>query len=210
MDLATNLRSMTYESWVDYTHSMPSRELDCVCESCWWFFTKGEDLLRDATCRPDHVYEKVNREVRTKWLRGCPTFKHLLNTNGRKSGNGKPKGIWAGTFTMAPTDQYNEDDMVKAVRKLFSQTTSPVKKYSWYLERTENDLPHIHFCYQTPDGGRILAKVFKRVWPIWDENQAVGRGHRGGYHKICASTDDYLKYISKDNGRHDSNWPVDE
>lgn len=167
-------------------------------------------MIFDAIGKPDHVYDRINNQVNRLWWSKCPQHKHLLNVNKRKQGNGKPKGIWAGTFTMSPSDPYNEEDMVKAVRKLFSQNTSPVKKYSWYVERTENDLPHIHFCYQTPDGGRILAKVFKRVWPIWDENHSVGRGHRGGYHSLCASPDDYLKYISKDKGRHDTQWPEDD
>jgi hypothetical protein len=31
----------------------------------------------------------------------------------------------------------------------------------------------------------------------------VGNGHRGGYHALCHNNDAYLKYISKDGGRHD-------
>lgn len=210
MEHRSYIKSLTYDGWVNYIHTNPVLHDQCVCDGCWWMSTKGEDMIFDAIGKPDHVYERVNNQVNRLWWSKCPQRKHLLNVNKRKQGNGKPKGIWAGTFTMSPSDPYNEEDMVKAVRKLFSQNTSPVKKYSWYVERTENDLPHIHFCYQTPDGGRILAKVFKRVWPIWNEDHSVGRGHRGGYHTICASPDDYLKYISKDNGRHDTHWPEDE
>lgn len=212
MDHREFKRSLKYSEWVQWLHNNATRDrpVDCDCEGCYWMDTKGDYILMEVVSGPDHIYEREKRKVIKHWYSMCPKRKHLNNSNHRKPGNGKPKGIWAGTFTVAPTDPYNEDDMIRAVRKLFSQSTSPVKKYSWYLEYTENGLPHIHFCYATPDGGRILRKVFARVWPIWNEDISVGRGHRGGYHNICSSPDDYLKYISKDKGRHDTNWPEDD
>lgn len=121
-------------------------------------------------------------------------------------GNGTHNGIWAGTLTMSPNDHTNENEMVHAMTKIFSQQTCPVKRYVWYVEQTDNGMPHIHFIYETDAGGRIHQKVFKRYWKIWDESQKIGRGHRGGYHKPVESETAYLEYIEKDSGRHINKW----
>lgn len=121
-------------------------------------------------------------------------------------GNGKPNGIFAGTLTMAPTDPTNENEMVIAIKKIMNQQTCPVEKYAWYVEYTKNDLPHIHFIYQTPSGNRIHQKVFKRYWKTWDEKQRCGTGHRGGYHKLVKSETAYLEYIEKESGRNENKW----
>lgn len=193
---------LSYEQWKSML--MPE---DCDCKSCHWMDTDGDKLLLRNTSLPDHKYDQLYKQVLDKWRSQCPRWLSKPKLRSHK-GNGAPRGVWAGTFTMAPTDPVNEDDMVIAIRKLFAQQTCPVEKYAWYLEYTENELPHIHFCYKRSDGTRIHSKVFKRIWKTWDESVAVGRGHRGGYHHICADTDAYMKYISKDKGRHDSNWPM--
>lgn len=174
----------------------------CICDSCYWFEMKGRRMYIMSDL-PPMAKESLYKKIVKQWTEGCIS----MPKRPRKSGNGKPKGLFVGTLTMSPTDPYNEDDMIKAVRKLFSQTTSPVKKYSWYLEYTKNELPHIHFCYETVSGGRILPKVFRRVWPIWNESPdapKLGQGHPGGYHAPCVDPEAYLKYISKDEGRHET------
>lgn len=113
--------------------------------------------------------------------------------------NGKHCGEWAFTITMAPTDGYTETDMVEAVKKVLSQQSCPVSKYAWYLEHKQDEThPHIHGIYETESGGRIEAKHFRRAWPIWNEKHKLGAGFRGGYHRPVITSDEYLKYISKD------------
>lgn len=125
------------------------------------------------------------------------------------SGNGKPKGIFAGTLTVSPSDPYNEHDMTVAIEKVMNQGTCPVKRYAWYVEKTSNGLPHIHFIYETEQGGRIHAKVFMRYWKIWDEKTKCGKGHRGGYHKLVSSETAYTEYIAKDGGKCVNKWTTD-
>lgn len=125
---------------------------------------------------------------------------------GHHTGNGKPKGVFAGTLTMSPKWETNEEELVAAIKKIMRQKTCPVKRYVWYLEYTEDNVPHIHFIYETDTGGRITQQTFKRQWKYWDESTPVGRGHVGGYHKHCSKEDDYLVYIAKHNGRHENKW----
>lgn len=123
--------------------------------------------------------------------------------NTAHKGNGAHNGLFVGTLTMSPTDGYNEEDMVGAMRKIFTQQTVPVKRWAWYREYTKNGLPHIHFCYETETGGRIHKKIFQRYWKIWDEprNQTGRGGFPGGYHSPAKSEIAYLEYMSKDGGR---------
>jgi len=123
-----------------------------------------------------------------------------------RKGNGKPQGIFAGTLTMSDKDVLNENEMCFAISKIMTQQTVPVKRYAWYVERTENGLPHIHFIYETETGGRIHNKIFKRYWKIWDESVKIGKGHRGGYHKVVESETAYTEYIAKDGGRCINRW----
>lgn len=120
------------------------------------------------------------------------------------SGNGKHIGWFAGTLTMSTKDEYTEEDMIVAVKKVFSQQTNPVDKYVWYLEYTEAKQPHIHFLYITKSGGRITQKIFKRYWKIWDEKVSLGKGFRGGYHRSVESLIAYKEYVEKDSGTHES------
>lgn len=140
------------------------------------------------------------------WMRHDPTTHITAPPKKHHTGNGKPKGIFAGTLTMSSKWETNEEEMCEAIKKIMRQKTTPVKRYVWYLEYTKENVPHIHFIYETEKGGRITQQTFKRQWKWWDESTPCGAGHVGGYHKHCAKEDDYLEYISKDKGRHENKW----
>lgn len=181
----------------------------CGCPACVKFHTTDDKYLFDmADIVSPPVHLSMIKKSFNEWYKNCPVMASKRSKYVPKS-NGSPKGCFAGTLTMSPSDCFNEEDMISSVKKIFSQKTCPVEKYAWYLEYTENGLPHIHFIYKAKSGGRIHQKVFKRCWSIWDESQPVGSGHRGGYHRLCHDEGDYLKYIKKDNGRHQSNWTQD-
>lgn len=186
--------------------SEETRVLASHCPACYAFFvTDDSAMLRIAS--DDRLLDKMMADSFTRWFKNCPTQaeKRRLKFSHGKT-NCSPNGTFAGTLTMAPTDPTNEEEMVMAIRKIFRQKTCPVKQYVWYLEYTENGLPHIHFIYRTPTGGRIHAKVFKRLWKLWDESIACGAGHRGGYHRLCHDEDAYKTYIAKCSGRHEDQW----
>lgn len=200
MDTRPGLKS--YDNW------KLSTDNECKCEACYNYHHFDHEMQYAAVgSEPDAKIQRMVHKSFLEWIAKCPCNAHIKRVHHK--GNGRPKGLWAGTLTMSPTDPYNEEDMVQAIRKLFKQATCPVEKYAWYVERTENDIPHIHFIYRTPDGGRIHAKVFKRVWRLWNEDIKLGAGHKGGYHRLVSDEDAYLKYIAKDNGRHDSNWTIE-
>jgi len=122
-------------------------------------------------------------------------------------GNGVYQGQFAFTLTKAPDDQLTEFDMIKAVRKVMSQQSCPVKKYAWYLEYGDEELkqhPHIHGMYETETGGMIETKHWKRAWSIWNPKVKLGRGFRGGYHRPVRSEEGYSDYIKKDAGKNES------
>lgn len=195
-----------YQDWV--TKTQYAHEDDCTCQACYHFHVYDDRILLGLVWN-DREYDKYRDEAVARWNRDCPlraARRAAMPKPKHHTGNGAPKGTWAGTLTMAPTDPTNEAEMITAIQKIMSQRTCPVQKYAWYLEYTENAMPHIHFIYQTPGGGRIHQKVFKRLWPIWDEATNVGRGHRGGYHRIVHDTEAYLTYIKKDGGVHASSW----
>lgn len=167
----------------------------CQCEVCY------SQLKALSGCSWKHgEWEKMMRAI----------YSHLQQFHGMKnvhshSGNGAHNGMYAFTLTFSPTDGYSEVDLLNAVEKVMNQKSCPVKKYAWYLEyKEEGRHPHIHGIYETESGGRIEAKHFKRAWPIWDEKQRLGQGHRGGYHSPVISDDSYLTYIAKDSGIHKS------
>lgn len=155
---------------------------------------------RDTKMSPqdfERLYKIIFKAYRT-----CP----IHGLKNEHKGNGKPKGIWAGTLTKSTSDEdVSEEDMINAMKKIFTQKTCPVKRYIWYLEYTAKNVPHIHFIYECESGGRIHQKVFKRYWKIWDESVKVGKGHRGGYHKLCESELAYKEYISKDASQKSEN-----
>jgi len=88
-----------------------------------------------------------------------------------------------------------EQDMIQAAHKLFTQTTCTIQEGESYLEYTHNGRPHIHGWYQTENGGRVYAKVFERIWKIWDEDKRQGKGHQGGFHEKVKSLN-YERYAS--------------
>lgn len=122
------------------------------------------------------------------------------------TGNGAPSGAFAFTLTKSPKDDLSVNDMIKAVKKIMSQKSCPVKSYAWYLEDKGTDAsgeplhPHIHGMYETQTGGRIEKKHFMRAWSVWDEDNHIGAGHRGGYHRPVRLEEQYNDYIKKDGG----------
>jgi len=117
------------------------------------------------------------------------------------TGNGAPKGKFAGTLTMGHDTPESEETMVVAIKKIFNQQTCIVKECKWYVELTKAGLPHVHFMYETVSGGRIHAKIFIRYWKLWNEGIRHGNGFQGGYHKPIRSDVAYDEYIAKDGGR---------
>lgn len=176
------------------------RHLLHECFECFKLVQRWEMAMENP--RTWNLADKIWKEY-TSYIcnKGEHTYKPKKNTH---QGNGKPKGLFAGTLTVSPDDNLNEIEMVQAIKKIFNQQTCPVKKYAWYVEYTDAGLPHIHFCYETETGGRIHQKVFKRYWKNWDESYRIGKGFRGGYHKSCDSETAYLEYIAKDGGKHHS------
>jgi len=105
---------------------------------------------------------------------------------------------YAFTFTTnAHCDDWvaTEQDMIKACHKLYSQSTCPIKQGDAYLEYTHDGRPHIHGWYQTDTGGRVYAKVFERIWKLWDEGKKQGKGFQGGFHEKVKSLN-YERYAS--------------
>lgn len=151
----------------------------------------------------EKAHDKDN--VHNHEFHGCPLLKKT------HQGNGAYQGAFAFTLTKSPDDPLTEFDMIKAVRKIMSQKSCPVKKYAWYLEyKEDNTHPHIHGMYETETQGRIERKHWKRAWPIWDEAHKLGAGFRGGYHRPVRSEEAYSDYIKKDAGKSESyNIPTD-
>lgn len=173
-------------------------EHDAVnCEACKAHEKVCKFLGMSGGSLSEREQERIWKEGWRAWCKAHPPPK---SANDGRVSNNKPKGLFAGTLTMRP-DESTEEEMIKAINKIFSQKTCPLKKYAWYLEYTQNGTPHIHFCYETETGGRIHQKVFKRYWD-WDESVKCGAGHRGGYHKACDSETAYLEYISKESGQN--------
>lgn len=172
------------------------------CPKCKWLEEVLFNTVDDYSMRGRSAYELAMKQ----YINHDPTT-HEDKVVGSHKGNGKPNGIFAGTLTMSPTDPTNENEMCAAIHKIFTQRTVPVKRYAWYLEYTDANLPHVHFIYETDTGGRIHAKVFKRYWKTWDEKVKQGKGFRGGYHKLVESETAYTEYIAKDgNIRSKDSW----
>lgn len=180
-----------------------------ACPSCRETGTtliEGRDC--GACCQVCRVYDRAlvgfgldNQRFNAEWKNFMKHARTYHWPKSSHSGNGAPKGAFAFTLDMSPADGLSVDDLVAAARKIMTQKSCPVKKYAWYLEYGDNDTkehPHIHGMYETEKGGRIESKHFKRAWPIWDESQRLGRGHRGGYHDVVRNDEGYSKYIIED------------
>lgn len=182
--------------------ALPERivSLRSICEKCF-LIESGMYLYA-----PDNSYEgrKMFHKFAEKASRHDPDTHYDSPARTSHSGNGKHQGWFAGTLTKSDKDDETEQDMIRAMQKIFSQQTNPVDKYVWYLEYTDAKQPHIHFLYLTKSGGRITQKIFKRYWKQWDESVPLGKGHRGGYHKPVESLVAYKEYVEKDSGTHES------
>jgi len=187
---------------------MDERLLRLTCEKC---INIEKGML--SYCNDDSYYGRQQFAMYTQMARLHDPDTHCDKSPAQKfshQGNGAPNGLFAGTLTKAPDWKESEDDMIRAMHKIMEQKTSPVEKYAWYVEHTDNGLPHIHFIYKTTTGGRIHAKVFKRYWKQWDEKRKLGKGHQGGYHKFVESETAYLEYIEKDGGIHQNRWTTSD
>ena len=172
------------------------------CDYCKLWFVREQQLVMGSTMS-DREFDKQYTYVSDGFAK-CPVHGYKKS---HKGANGRPKGVFAGTLTMSPDDDLNQNDMIVAIKKVLNYKQSNVKRYAWYLELTKAGLPHIHFIYETNTSGRIKAQLFTRAWSKWDENKPCGLGHRGGYHKNCASTEDYKNYIKKDGSEfHEDKW----
>lgn len=166
------------------------------CDACLIYDRELSDIDFPIGSREFNIaYDYLTKQYRAS----CPNTMKVAH-----KGNGVHQGLWVGTLTMAPTDGFNEEDMINAMRKIFAQQTVPLKKWAYYREYTKNGTPHIHFCYETETGGRIHKKIFQRYWKLWDEprNQTGRGGFPGGYHTSAKSETAYLEYMSKDGGRN--------
>ena len=94
---------------------------------------------------------------------------------------------FAFTFTTNLTKEQIQQDMVEAAHKLFRQQTVPIREGEAYLEYTEEGRPHIHGWYETEDGGRVFAKIFRRCWPYWGEKSGKTK-FAGGYHEMMKTS----------------------
>lgn len=95
----------------------------------------------------------------------------------------KAKKRFAFTFTTNQNTQLEiQKQMCESAYKLFTQETTPVSRGEVYLEYTEAGRPHLHGWYETQDGGRVFAKVFRRCWQYWGEKDRM-KMFPGGYHE---------------------------
>lgn len=143
-----------------------------------------------------------------EWMDHAVQHHDMVDNREKKTKNGKYNGPFAFTLTMSPSWGLSEEDMIQAVRKIMAQKSQPVKKFAWYLEYKDEETkkhPHIHGMYETENGRRIEKKHFKRSWPKWNEDQQLGAGFVGGYHRPVHHDEAYSKYIAKQGGVGDNN-----
>lgn len=161
------------------------------------------DWLKYLSCRPEQTVATAADLDNY--------IKHVEGHEKTHAGNGKHCGAWAFTLTSSPKDGYSVNDLMTAARKIMSQKSCEVIKYAWYLEYKGYDAdgtpihPHIHGMYETRRGGRIEKKHWMRAWKIWKEDERLGAGFRGGYHRPVKSDEAYNDYIKKDGGISESN-----
>lgn len=193
----------TIFSGIGRMDGLPARILGLHCPKCRYI---EEGLYNSAQDDSYYGRQEWKKYVDLSLRHNPDTHEERELKKFSHEGNGAPSGIFAGTLTKAPDWKETEDDMIRAMHKIMEQNTCPVEKYAWYLEYTQNGLPHIHFIYQTVSRGRIHQKVFKRYWKQWNEANRIGVGHIGGYHKHVASEIAYQEYIAKDGGVHMDRW----
>lgn len=142
-------------------------------------------------------------KLQTEWAEHLEKGK-AHRPNRSHEGNGVYQGPFAFTLTMSPQWGLTVGHMIKAAQKLMAQKSCKVTKYAWYLEYANPETlehPHIHGMYETETRGRIEQKHFKRHWTDkWNENQKLGAGFVGGYHRPVRSDEGYNAYIKKQGG----------
>lgn len=157
---------------------------------------------------PEWKMSEQHDKLTSEWIDHLIECHNFPDTRIKKYPNGKYKGPFAFTLTMSPSDGLTEQDMMMACRKLMTQRSQPVKKFSWYLEYKDTELkthPHIHGMYECEDSCRIQKRTWERMWPVWNEGIPLGAGFRGGYHRPVRSDEGYANYIVKQGGIGESN-----
>lgn len=177
-----------------------------ACPVCAAFVRRTQVIGFSTPYEVDKAFDEYRRHTNSA---ACKKY----GTNRSHVGNGTHKGAWAFTLTKSPKDPYSIGDMLKAVGKVMSQKSCPVKRYAWYYEDKGKDElgdpihPHIHGMYETESGGRIERKHWRRAWKLWgegDPNKKCGAGFAGGYHRPVKNEEAYTDYIKKDAGMHQS------
>lgn len=175
------------------------------CDTCKQF------IIRNLSFPARYGSEREVDDAFTIWRRHTMTSScGKFGKSRSHTGNGTYSGPWAFTLTMSPSDALTKSDLIRAVRKVMGQQSTPAIRYAWYYEDKglEPDgqpiHPHIHGMYETATGGRIEAKHWKRAWKIWDEKSRHGSGFRGGYHRPVRSGEGYARYIAKDGKENDA------
>lgn len=169
-------------------------------------FQKMGWTWKRVTMPDNRSYDHQDQCPLQRYVPIMPIYEELRQPRATHEGNGAYKGAFAFTLTKSPKDPQSVGDMLKAAKKLMTQQSCPVKKYSWYLEYGQTDdaglpsHPHIHGMYETETGGRIEIKHFKRAWTIWGETRGSGPSFRGGFHQPVKNEESYSKYIKKDGG----------
>ena len=115
----------------------------------------------------------------------------------------RPQGAWAFSFTYSPkwvgwTEDIAQQEMKKAVMRLVKYYKNDIEDFVAVGERGDNGLSHIHGFYHLKSNNQITTKSFKRAYDKWDPAKPMGRGHQGGYHRLCETEGDYRSYINKD------------
>lgn len=165
----------------------PKLSSECTWCDEWrkWNEEDTERCQRSGLAWTVHVSEVV-----------LPKCQEMLAHCRRYHPEPKPAKQYAFTFTTNMTKEEIQDEMCDSAYKLFSQNTVPVRVGEAYLEYTEEGRPHIHGWYETQDGGRIFAKVFRRCWKYWGEKDKRTK-FAGGYHEEMKSNR-YKGYASSE------------
>lgn len=137
---------------------------------------------------------------------GCTALEQLIKFNPtatpRHSQSKDPNTEYAFTLTMPPG--YEHTKTIDEVARLIMEkglTNKPYEKateWAYVLEHTDKGTPHIHGVYKTASGRRIASKYFNRYWPLWNEKEKMGQGHKGGYHSPARHGESYAAYLEKE------------
>lgn len=159
-----------------------------TCRTCIEFREWNDSdmkVIRSGESAMNHMEKEVIPRSKA-WVEHC-----------RIAHQHKPKKRYAFTFTTNQDTKLEiQKEMCESAYKLFTQKTIPIAKGEVYLEYTEAHRPHLHGWYETEDGGRVFAKIFRRVWSPWGEKDRMKR-FPGGYHEEMKG-DRYIGYASSE------------